>query len=71
MNEPDRAMSAYESALRHNPYSIPALTQIAALCRAREQYGKVCCPEDPDGFYVPVSYGASQGGGILSKDLEY
>ncbi|KAJ3053739.1 glucose repression mediator protein [Rhizophlyctis rosea] len=40
MNEPDRAMSAYESALRHNPYSIPALTQIAALCRAREQYGK-------------------------------
>ena len=41
MNELDRAMNAYESALRHNPYSVAALTQIAALCRAREQYGKV------------------------------
>ncbi|KAJ3340086.1 glucose repression mediator protein [Gonapodya sp. JEL0774] len=38
MNDPDRAMAAFESALRHNPYSVPALTQIAALCRAREQY---------------------------------
>ncbi|KXS10855.1 TPR-like protein [Gonapodya prolifera JEL478] len=38
MNDADRAMAAYESALRHNPYSVPALTQIAALCRAREQY---------------------------------
>ncbi|KAJ3330134.1 hypothetical protein HDU76_006366 [Blyttiomyces sp. JEL0837] len=40
MNEPDRAMMAYESALRHNAFSIPVLTQIAALCRAREQYPK-------------------------------
>ncbi|TPX35649.1 hypothetical protein SmJEL517_g01964 [Synchytrium microbalum] len=40
VNELDKAMSAYESALRHNPYSIPALTGAAALCRAKEQYGK-------------------------------
>lgn len=37
----DRAMSCYESALRHNPYSIPALTQIAALFRIREQFARV------------------------------
>ncbi|TPX57492.1 hypothetical protein SpCBS45565_g08190 [Spizellomyces sp. 'palustris'] len=40
MNEPERAMNAYESALRHNPHSVQALTQAAALCRAREQYSK-------------------------------
>jgi tetratricopeptide (TPR) repeat protein len=33
-------MAAYDAALRHNPYSVPALTQIAALYRAREQYPK-------------------------------
>ncbi|RUP15234.1 hypothetical protein BC936DRAFT_139618 [Jimgerdemannia flammicorona] len=36
----DRAMSCYESALRHNPYSIPALTQIASLFRIREQFAR-------------------------------
>ncbi|KAG0757923.1 hypothetical protein G6F57_009472 [Rhizopus arrhizus] len=36
----DRALNAYESALRHNPYSIPALSHIASLCRGREQFGK-------------------------------
>jgi tetratricopeptide (TPR) repeat protein len=40
MNEPDRAIAAYESALRHNSFSVPALTQIAALCRGREQYAR-------------------------------
>ncbi|CAG8440743.1 2155_t:CDS:10 [Ambispora leptoticha] len=34
----DRAMNAYESALRQNAYSIQALGHIAALCRAREQF---------------------------------
>nr|CAG8488202.1 3591_t:CDS:10 [Entrophospora candida] len=33
MHEDERAMSAYESALRHNVYSIPALQSIAALYR--------------------------------------
>jgi general transcriptional corepressor CYC8 len=37
----DKAMHAYEAALRHNPYSVPALTQLAAACRSKEQYGKV------------------------------
>ncbi|RUS19173.1 hypothetical protein BC937DRAFT_87888 [Endogone sp. FLAS-F59071] len=40
MSDFDRAMSCYESALRHNPYSIPALTQIAALFRIREQFAR-------------------------------
>ncbi|KAI9482758.1 MAG: hypothetical protein EXX96DRAFT_555507 [Benjaminiella poitrasii] len=38
MADDDKAISCYESALRHNPYSIPALTQIASLYRAREQF---------------------------------
>ncbi|CAG8767250.1 6883_t:CDS:2, partial [Cetraspora pellucida] len=40
MQEYDRALNAYESALRHNSYSIPALSSIAALCRGREQFPK-------------------------------
>lgn len=41
MTDYDKATSCYESALRHNPYSVPALTQIASLCRGREQFGRV------------------------------
>lgn len=37
----ERAMSSYEAALRHNPYSIAALSHIASLCRGREQFAKV------------------------------
>ncbi|KAL1915941.1 uncharacterized protein VTP21DRAFT_6329 [Calcarisporiella thermophila] len=40
MMEYDRAMSCYEAALNHSPYSIPALQHIAALCRGREQFGR-------------------------------
>ncbi|CAG8518103.1 9391_t:CDS:10 [Paraglomus occultum] len=38
MSDYDRAMQAYEAAIRHNTYSIPALSSIAALCRHREQF---------------------------------
>jgi tetratricopeptide (TPR) repeat protein len=38
MGEMDKAMKAYENALAHNPSSVPALTQIATLCRSREEY---------------------------------
>ncbi|KAI8826158.1 uncharacterized protein EV422DRAFT_155897 [Fimicolochytrium jonesii] len=40
MGDLDRAMHAYEEALRHNPHSTKALTQAAALCRTREQFSK-------------------------------
>ncbi|KAI9254721.1 hypothetical protein EDC94DRAFT_636361 [Helicostylum pulchrum] len=40
MADYDKALNCYESALRHNPYSVPALTQIASLCRGREQFSK-------------------------------
>ncbi|KAG2176381.1 hypothetical protein INT43_005615 [Umbelopsis isabellina] len=40
MNDNDRAMKCFENALRHNQYSIPALSNIASLCRAREQFQK-------------------------------
>lgn len=44
MTDWERAMGLYECALRHNPYSINALSSIASLCRAREQFGKVRYP---------------------------
>ncbi|KAI8911566.1 hypothetical protein EDD86DRAFT_188969 [Gorgonomyces haynaldii] len=40
MKEPERAVIAYESALRHNPYSEQTLTSLAALCRSLERYPK-------------------------------
>ena len=40
--DPDKAIQCYENALRHNPYNPKALTQIASLCRIREQFPKVC-----------------------------
>lgn len=40
MDDLDRAASAYESALRQNPYSIPAMTQIASILRTKEQFSK-------------------------------
>lgn len=36
----DRAIASYESALRHNAYSIQALSQIATICRAKEDFKK-------------------------------
>jgi hypothetical protein len=42
IEDDDKAMNCYESALGHNPYSIPALTQIASLCKRREQFQIVC-----------------------------
>ena len=46
MGEYDRAMAAYESALRHNYHSVNALKLIAELYRTRENFVKVksCLP---------------------------
>lgn len=41
MTDYEKAMNCYESALRHNPYSVAALSQIASLYRGREQFGRV------------------------------
>lgn len=40
MHDPEKAMFSYESVLRHNPYNVKALTQIASIYRLREQYPK-------------------------------
>ncbi|OZJ03554.1 hypothetical protein BZG36_03089 [Bifiguratus adelaidae] len=37
-NDHERALSAYESALRHNPYSIQALEGAAGVLRAKENF---------------------------------
>jgi general transcriptional corepressor CYC8 len=41
MGDLDHAMASYEHALRHNPGSISALTQVAGIARVRENYPKV------------------------------
>lgn len=41
MHDMDKALICYENTLRHNPYNIKALTQVASICRLREQYTKV------------------------------
>ncbi|BFZ64416.1 glucose repression mediator protein [Saitoella coloradoensis] len=38
MNDLDRALTSYESALRQNPYSIPAMNHIATILREKQQY---------------------------------
>lgn len=40
MEDHDRAISAYEGALRHNPYSITTLNAIASLHRALDRFSK-------------------------------
>ncbi|KAI9342473.1 hypothetical protein DFJ73DRAFT_842623 [Zopfochytrium polystomum] len=37
MNEPEKALAAYESALRQNPNSVAALAQIGSLYRSKDQ----------------------------------
>ncbi|EIM83322.1 TPR-like protein [Stereum hirsutum FP-91666 SS1] len=38
MGDLEHALSAYENALRHNPMSIPGLTQVAGIARIKENY---------------------------------
>jgi tetratricopeptide (TPR) repeat protein len=38
MNDLDRALAAYEHAIRHNPHSIAGLNNIAGIARSRENY---------------------------------
>lgn len=40
MGDHDRAVHAYEAVLRHNPYSIPAMSAIANILRQKEQFGR-------------------------------
>ncbi|KAH8705812.1 putative transcriptional corepressor Cyc8 [Talaromyces proteolyticus] len=40
MGDLDGAMGAYEQALRHNQWSIPAMTAISQILRTREQFPK-------------------------------
>ncbi|PTU19439.1 hypothetical protein P175DRAFT_0510699 [Aspergillus ochraceoroseus IBT 24754] len=40
MGELDAAMNAYEQALRHNQWSIPAMNAISSILRTREQFPK-------------------------------
>ncbi|KAL4399866.1 glucose repression mediator protein [Malassezia pachydermatis] len=38
MNDPTRALAAYDSALLHNPYSVPALSAMASVYRSMDHF---------------------------------
>lgn len=40
MGDHDRAIHAFEAVLRHNPYSIPAMSAIANIFRSKEQFAR-------------------------------
>ncbi|SCV71326.1 BQ2448_2914 [Microbotryum intermedium] len=40
VGDPERAVASYEAALRHNAFSLVALSQIAAICRSKEEFKK-------------------------------
>ncbi|KAJ3074376.1 glucose repression mediator protein, partial [Podochytrium sp. JEL0797] len=40
MGDKDRALAAFDSALRYNPFSVQALTHASSLCRQKEMYPK-------------------------------
>ncbi|KAF9229813.1 TPR-like protein [Gyrodon lividus] len=40
MGDLEHAITAYENALRHNPMSLPGLTQVAGIARIKENYPK-------------------------------
>lgn len=40
MGDLDGAMNAYEQALRHNQWSIPAMNAISCILRTKEQFPK-------------------------------
>lgn len=40
MGDLKSAMTAYESALRHNPYSVAAMNSISCILRTKEQFSK-------------------------------
>lgn len=41
MEDYERAIAAYESSLRHNPYSVPAMNAIAGVHRTMDRFEKV------------------------------
>lgn len=41
MEDYERALAGYESALRHNPYSVPAMSAIAGVHRTLDRFEKV------------------------------
>ncbi len=40
LSDTDKALNAYENALRHNPMSVSALTQVASIARAKDEFAK-------------------------------
>lgn len=41
MGDVDRALNAYEHAIRHNPESVPAHLRVASIARSRDDFVRV------------------------------
>jgi hypothetical protein len=54
MGDLEHAITAYENALRHNPMSLPGLTQVAGIARIKENYPKVGKEFMPILFRSPI-----------------
>lgn len=52
MEDYERAIAAYESSLRHNPYSVPAMNAIAGVHRTMDRFEKV---SDYDTLFLPLA----------------
>lgn len=53
MEDYERAIAAYESALRHHPYSVPAMSAIAGVHRTLDRFEKV---SDPSFSFASLTY---------------
>lgn len=56
MGNLEHALSAYENALRHNPMSLPGLTQVAGIARIKENYPKARILSPPPSAYPRPYY---------------
>lgn len=66
LGDVDRAVAAYESALRHNAYCVDALAAVATICRSREEFKKAA---EYFGRVVGIAPESGDIWGALGEDL--
>ncbi len=75
MNDLDKALYCYDNVLRHNPFHVKALNQVASICRTREQYPKVpqpqICSRSKLSMIEPSQPRSSLGSRVFSAYLKH
>lgn len=64
----DRAAFCYEQALKHDPYCVDALTQVAGIYRKKEQFGRAA---DFFGRLLSLQEGSGEVWGALGPSLVF